>query len=80
MEWAEIQVILDRRRAKRGAIADQSRSPFQLDSDIKSEGDLETEENTYEWEETWQPEEEMSISRIEMGSPDIGEGDRRDVS
>ena len=79
-EWAEIQLILDRRRAKREAIADPSRSPFQSSSDIKSKGDLETEENTYEWEEKWRPEEEMSISKIEMGTPDIGEGDRRDVS
>ena len=79
-EWAEIQVILDRRRAKRGPIADRSGSPLQLNNHTKNGGDLKTEENTYNWQETWQPEQEISFSDIEMESPDVGESDRRDVS
>ena len=79
-EWAEIQVILDRRRAKRGPIADRSGSPLQMNDYIKSGGDLETEENTYNWEETRQSEEKSSSPSVEMTPLDIGESDRRDVS
>lgn len=62
------------------AIADRSGSPLQLNNHVKSGGDLETEENTYNWEETRQSEEKSSSPSVEMTPLDIGESDRRDVS
>jgi hypothetical protein len=77
MEWAEIQLILDRRRERRGTISTRSRSPLPLNDSVRNRGDLETEEYTYEWEE--ESNSETHKSEIEIESPDFRERDRNQV-
>ena len=77
MEWAEIQLILDRRRERRGTISTRSGSPLPLNNSIRNGGDLETEEYTYEWEE--ESNSETHKSEIEIESPDFRERDRNQV-
>jgi hypothetical protein len=78
MEWAEIQLILDRRRERRGTISTRSGSPLILNNLTKIGGDLETEEYTYEWEE--ESNSEAHNPQIEIESPDFRERDRNQVS
>ena len=86
MEWVEIQLILDRRRERRGtmvsdrprAIATRSGSPLHINNLTQNGGDPETEEYTYEREE--EPNPEANNPQIEIESPDFKEHDRNQVS